>query len=99
MKWANFRDIRLQNRWLDDPHVRRVMAWHFSLDDLREFIRKKVSFIAFRPFEKLDLKAKRFEMREGQDAWVNYFLFFHFEGHPEQQMRADTVAEMIEAVK
>lgn len=54
MKWKKFCELQAQYPFLvDDLSWRGVL-----LGETKEFVRTKVSFIAFRPFEKPDLSAK-----------------------------------------
>lgn len=53
MKWKKFCDLVEKHNL--SPHD---LVWRGTLRSDREFVRTKVNYIAFRPFEKLDLSAK-----------------------------------------
>lgn len=86
MKWKKFREIQAQY-----PFLSHDLNWRGVLRDTKEFVRTKVGFIAFRPFEKLDLFAKQSSsgtplksnyVHVKMECYkaVEYQLSFHVEG-------------------
>lgn len=79
MKWKKF--LELQKR---HPFIEQDLKWRGDLLDTKEFVRKKVSFIAFRPFDSLDLCSKSTLMTpvnwNSHSNVVHYHLSFHIEG-------------------
>ena len=53
MKWKKFLELQAQH-----PFLGNDLNWRGVLRNHKEFVRTKVGFIAFRPFDKLDLAAK-----------------------------------------
>lgn len=86
MKWKKFRELQAQY-----PFLAHDLNWRGVLRDTKEFVRTKVGFIAFRPFEKLDLSAKHSSsstplksdyVHVKMECYraVEYQLSFHVEG-------------------
>jgi len=89
MKWAKFVALRAQY-----PFIAGDLCFRGTLRSDKEFIRTKVGFIAFRPFEKLDLSAKHSSSgtplkskyrHVRMECWeaVDYDIRFHVEGEDE----------------
>ncbi len=89
MKWNKFQEISKQHPYLAD-----TLVWRGTCQDTKEFVRKKVGFIAFRPFEKLDLSATQvYESSPLKSKYiyakmecykgVEYQIVFHIEGEAE----------------
>lgn len=87
MKWKKFVELRARYPFVESD----VLQSSGYVSDIREFVRQKVGFIAFRPFEKLDLTTKpswsdmplkseyAFVKMASYQA-VEYSLIFHVEG-------------------
>ncbi|HEU0080501.1 MAG TPA: hypothetical protein VFQ72_00535 [Candidatus Paceibacterota bacterium] len=86
MKWKKFCELQAQY-----PFLAHDLNWRGVLRDTKEFVRTKVGFIAFRPFEKLDLSAssssrgtplKSDYVHVKMECYtaVEYQLSFHVEG-------------------
>ena len=90
MKWKKFLDLRAEHPFLE--HY--LTSFRCAPRDIKEFVRTKVSFIAFRPFERLALAVKATSSStplksnfvhakmECYEA-VEYHLGFHVEGEAE----------------
>jgi hypothetical protein len=86
MKWNKF--MALQSQY---PFLANDLSWRGVLRDTKEFVRKKIGYIAFRPFETLDLTSKatssitvlksafRYTQMESYTS-VEYQISFHVEG-------------------
>jgi hypothetical protein len=89
MKWEKFRKLQAQH-----PHLAYDLNWRGVLRDEKEFVKKRIGFIAFRPFEALDLSAKYvssstplktnfiYVKMECYQA-IEYQISFHVEGEDE----------------
>ncbi len=86
MKWKKFLELQAQH-----PFLGHDLNWRGVLRGYKEFVRTKVSFIAFRPFDKLDLTAKTassgtplksYNVHVKMECYkaVEYQLNFHVEG-------------------
>jgi hypothetical protein len=86
MKWKKFLGLLAEYPFLD-----RDLVWRNTADDLKKFVCTKVGYIAFRPFEKLDLSAKYAEkssplptkyqyVRMSSYEVTQYEISFHIEG-------------------
>ena len=86
MKWNKFQELQAQY-----PFLVHDLSWRGVMHGTKQFIRTKVGFIAFRPFEKLDLsakysssftplKSKHVHIEMGCYKAVEYQLSFHVEG-------------------
>lgn len=88
MKWKKFLELQARN-----PSLLHDLQWRVVLAgrEIREFVRTKVGFIAYRPFEKLDLNTKppmditRLDRTYAcvpaeSYVGVEYDLIFHYEG-------------------
>lgn len=91
MKYGKFLDLVARY-----PFISHDLMWRGVLcnpKEVKEFVRRKVGFIAFRPFEKLDLSARH--LSSGTPLVSNYAhvrmecykateyqLSFHVEGEP-----------------
>lgn len=80
MKYKKFLDLNNQY-----PSLARDLSWRGVLRNLKEFVKKKVGFIAYRPFEKLDLTAKEESIASPLKCYklTQYELHFHVEGEGE----------------
>jgi hypothetical protein len=89
MKWKKF--LELQAKY---PFLPNDLCWRGTLPDAKDFVRKKVGFIAFRPFEKLDLSetyssnstpldTKYAHVKMAYYTTVEYQISFHIEGENE----------------
>lgn len=88
MKWKNFRDLSARY-----PYLAHDIKWRITLaaSDVKQFVRTKVDYIAFRPFSTLDLSSKdtrhstpltHDDNGVSMESYVviEYQLFFHAEG-------------------
>lgn len=74
MKWKKFCELQAKYEFLGCD-----LNWRGDLRNMKEFVRKKVNYIAFRPFESLDLSTGPSIGTSGTSA-VEYQLVFHIEG-------------------
>lgn len=83
MKWQKF--LHMQQK---HPFIMNVFDSQGNLEDVKDFVRKKVGYIAFHPFEKLDLSSRGQTISapvESSDAQseashfktVEYQMYFH----------------------
>ncbi len=82
MKWKKYRDLQVKCPFIADD-----LCWGFIYPNTKDFVRTRISFIAFRPFESLDLSAKQTSTRSlGGDCTsseipccktVDYKVVFH----------------------
>ncbi len=86
MKWSKYLALYAQY-----PFLNIDLCWRGMLPSVKEFVRKKVGYIAFRPFEKLDLSAKYspssteiksmfVHVRTEYYTAIEYQISFHIEG-------------------
>ncbi len=92
MKWNKFQEMMYRHPFLvDDLNSVGIVK---KGKEIKEFVRTRVGFIAFRPFEKLDLASKTVSNGERLPSdyvyaklerftRVDYDLMFHHEGEPE----------------
>ena len=89
MKWKKFEELAILH-----PYVYRDLQFHAGSRVMKELVRTKVGFIAFRPFDKLDLTAKSESRSEpfrrnnphcikSHYESVEYIVSFHVEGERE----------------
>lgn len=90
MKWKKFLALQAQH-----PFLGHDLNWRGVLKDPREFVRTKVGFIAFRPFDKLNLAAKAASsstllksnnVHRTMECYqaIEYQLRFHVEGEADR---------------
>ncbi len=86
MKWSKFLELQKNH-----PFIAHDLSWRGEPQDNKEFVRKKVGYIAFRPFGSLDLTAKETSSSTplksnhpgvdmGYYRAVEYQISFHVEG-------------------
>jgi hypothetical protein len=89
MKWKKFRDLQAQY-----PFLAKDLNWRGVQRDSKEFVRTKIGFITFRPFESLNLAARHSSsstpLRSNYSnvemecyTATEYQLCFHVEGEQE----------------
>ncbi len=101
MRWKKFRKLQAQY-----PFLEHDLGWGCVLPKIKKFVRTKVDYIAFRPFDELELNAKpvstgtplqsdyvHVKMVEYYKT-VDYHLIFHIEGE-EQGARLRYVTDQI----
>lgn len=90
MKWNKFSGVLAGNPWLRDfigsanvvsaPHNHPE---HKALAMLKDWVRTRLQFVAFRPFEALDTTLTNHQSGEGADyKWEKYQVLIHIEGEP-----------------
>lgn len=90
MKWHKFLQLREKN-----PQLVHDLMWTNNNRNLKDFVRTTVGFIAYRPFETIDLSTARESITSEpmkseyqfveMSSWktVRYNLWFHVEGEGE----------------
>jgi hypothetical protein len=88
MKWDKYSRVLAENPWLrafvgnanviSAPHN---YPEHKALAILKEWVRIRLNYVAFRPFESLDTASQNLSRGEGHSyEWVSYQVLFHLEG-------------------
>lgn len=91
MKWNKFLGLQRQH-----PFLAQDLNWRGVLPNMKEFVRTKVNYIAFRPFESLDLYTGPSSGTSGTSA-VEYQLVFHVEGEYDNARLRDVTTDSIQA--
>lgn len=88
MKWKKFCELQAKYEFLGHDLNQRE-----DLRNMKEFVRTKVNYIAFRPFESLDLSTGSSSGTSGASA-VEYQLVFHVEGEYDNARLRDVTAHI-----